>query len=88
MAELTITEKFTMAHNTLNMVDLLLVEAGFKQDSSVRHNLKIAKSMFEDAEGTLNPHYDRTCPCGKYVFGIPDSRLRSDSHRNATEERR
>ena len=50
MAELTTTDKFTMAHNTLNMVDLLLVEAGFKQDSSVRHNLKIAKSMFRDAE--------------------------------------
>ena len=56
MAELTTTDKFTMAHNTLNMVDLLLVEAGFKQDSSVRHNLKIAKSMFRDAEQTCAPN--------------------------------
>ena len=53
MSELTATEKFTMAHNTLNRVDELLVEAGFKQDSSIRHNLSIAKSMFRDAERSM-----------------------------------
>ena len=48
--ELSTTDKFTMAHNVLNQVDMLLVEAGFTQDSSIRHNLKIAKSIFRDAE--------------------------------------
>jgi hypothetical protein len=54
MADLSVTDSFTMAHNTLNRVDMLLVEAGFNQDSSIRHNLKIAKSMFRDAENKLN----------------------------------
>lgn len=43
-------DQFTMAHNVLNRLDLLLVEAGFSQDSSARHHLKIAKSMFRQAE--------------------------------------
>ena len=45
--------RFTDAHNALNLVDMLLVEAGYARDSSVRHNLAIAKSIFNDAERSL-----------------------------------
>ena len=48
------TDEFTLAHNTLNGVDMLLAEAGFKPDSSIRHQLQIAKSTFRDAERALD----------------------------------
>ena len=53
------TDKFTEAHNALNMVDMLLVEAGYKQDSAIRHNLAIAKSMFRDAERGVTDMIER-----------------------------
>lgn len=43
-------DQFTMAHNVLNQIDSLLAEAGYQQDSSVRLKLKIAKSIFREAE--------------------------------------
>lgn len=48
--QLSRQDKFTMVHNLLNRVDSLLAEARFAQDSSVRHQLKIAKSILRDAE--------------------------------------
>ena len=49
-APLSKEDQFTMAHNVLNQLDCLLAEAGYKQDATVRHHLKIAKSMFRQAE--------------------------------------
>lgn len=48
--QLSRQDKFTMVHNLLNRVDSLLAEARFAQDSSVRHQLKIAKSILREAE--------------------------------------
>ena len=52
--QLTPEDQFTMGHNVLNTVDDLLAEAGFAQDSSARLNIRIAKSMFMDAERRLD----------------------------------
>ncbi len=54
------TEQFTDAHNALNLVDMLLCEAGYAHDSSLRHNLSIAKSMFSEAERRLSPSAEPT----------------------------
>lgn len=49
-APLSAEDQFTMAHNVLNRIDMLLAEAGFSQESTARFQLKIAKSMFRQAE--------------------------------------
>ena len=57
-------DQFTMGHNVLNQLDTLLVEAGYAQDSSARHNLKIAKSIFREAEKCLSEALEWECGQG------------------------
>ncbi len=71
------TEQFTDAHNALNLVDMLLCEAGYAHDSSLRHNLSIAKSMFSEAERRLSPSAveDRTAAALHACEGLDTSDL-------------
>jgi len=63
-----VAEKFVMAANVLHGIDSLLVQAGYTQDSSARHQLSIAQSMFREAERMACVRIDPLAASGKVIL--------------------
>ena len=57
-------DQFTMGHCILNDVDVLLTEGGVAQDSTARLKLKVAKSIFMEAEKRLSDALEWECKQG------------------------